>query len=115
MKNDAHCRKDKYCDFKVELENPKVQVEVCIRCGKRVIYHKGKGGRIDNAKYLRDHVRHFAQPTGKTRRVFEEVYGRKVYLETLKMLKKRGKKQESQKGKYIKKTGWVDSKTKKAL
>ena len=114
MKNDSRCRKDKYCDFNVLLENAKVQVEVCVRCGKKVIYHKGAGGRVDNPKYLRDHVRHFAQPFGKTRRVFEEIYGRKVYLETLKMLQRKNKKREPA-GKYIRKTGWVDPKTKKTL
>jgi hypothetical protein len=77
MKDDSRCKKRKYCDFKVELSNDEAQVERCIFCGKKVIYKKESiTGRIDNKKYLRDHIRHTAQPFGKTKKIFKEVYGK---------------------------------------
>ena len=96
MKDDSHCRKAKYCDFVVTISNDEVQVEVCQFCGKKVGYWKEKGtGRIDNAKYLRDHVRHFCQPFGPTRKIFEEIYGRNVSDEFIKELSKKRKERKT--------------------
>lgn len=116
MKNDSHCSKKKYCDFEVIVSNGEIQVERCSFCGKKVRYHKDRQGRIDNQKYLRDHIRHTAQPFGATRKIFEEIYGRKRYLETLAMLKNH-KRTERREGpsKYVKRTGWVDTKTKRPI
>lgn len=51
-------------------------VEDCQNCGKRVIYNKDKvTGRIDNEKYLRDHLRDFLQPRGETRDLYALIYG----------------------------------------
>ena len=75
MKNDSQCRKNIYCQFEVVLSNKEVQVERCVNCGKKVIYNKGKNGRVDNAKYLQDHIRDTVQPYGKTAKLFRQFYG----------------------------------------
>lgn len=71
----ARCTKVKFCDFTAIFEDDRAKVEQCIYCGRKEIYRK-VGGRTDNVRYLRMHVRNFCQPHGPTRRVFEEVYGR---------------------------------------
>ena len=84
--------KCKYCDFLQILDNHEVVVEICKECGRKIIYNK-RDGRIDNAKYLKDHIRQFAQPFGRTRKVFEELYGKvgvKIAMEYLR--KKQSKK-----------------------
>lgn len=75
MKNESTCKKRTYCSFKPILLAPDAQVEVCVFCGKKVIYNI-RGGRIDNAKYARDHIRDFAQPFGRTAKIFREIYGK---------------------------------------
>jgi predicted RNA-binding Zn-ribbon protein involved in translation (DUF1610 family) len=87
---DSACRKAILCSFKVIGDYQDAQVEICIHCGKKLIYQreitefavdeKGKpiikrGSRVDNAKYLRDHKRDFVQPHGKTRNLFLKLYG----------------------------------------
>lgn len=64
-----------YCDFAVNLDSETVQIETCKFCHRSVRYNK-KGGKVDNARYLRDHVRDFCQRTGPTALVYEEIYGR---------------------------------------
>lgn len=115
MTDDSICPKEKWCDFEVILSNEEVQIERCSFCGKKVVYRKHEKGRIDNTKYLRDHIRHTAQPFGKTREIFIKVYGAKKYKETLELLAKRKAKQSREKipHQYVKKVGWVDPKTKK--
>lgn len=71
----ARCKKNKYCDFTCIIEDARAKVEVCIYCGRKEIYRK-VGGRTDNVRYLKMHVRNFAQPIGATRKVFEEIYGK---------------------------------------
>ena len=71
----ARCKKVRYCDFTCTFEDAGGKVEVCIHCGRKVIYLK-KNGRTDNIKYLKMHVRNFAQPYGATRKIFEEIYGK---------------------------------------
>lgn len=71
MTDDSRCPRVKYCDFLVLVDAEDAQVEVCKACGKKVIYNK-RDGRIDNAKYLRDHYRDFMQRSNPE---FEATYG----------------------------------------
>lgn len=75
MTDDSICPKEKYCQFEIVLDNREIRKEVCTFCGKRVFYNKIEGERIDNRKYLRDHVRDFCQPHGATAHVYREIYG----------------------------------------
>lgn len=88
MKDESRCKKNWLCDFKILESNDTVQVEVCLFCGKKVIYNKAEKERIDNAKYLRDHRRDFVQATGSTAKDFERIYGRKKWKEALKNFEK---------------------------
>lgn len=70
----------KYCDYETVLKNEEAVKEVCRFCADMKIYKK-KDGKIDNQKYLTDHIRDFAQPFGNTRDIFLEVYGAKAAYE----------------------------------
>lgn len=95
MRDDSHCKKRVLCGFEVILSNAEAQVEVCQFCGKKVVYHKEPGtGRIDNAKYLRDHIRDTVQPFGRTRRLFLEIYGESPTREFADSLRGRKSKAE---------------------
>ena len=94
--DDSKCRKNILCDFEVSRDLPDAQVEICIRCNKKVIYKKDKRGRIDNKKYLRDHIRHTIQPWGKTRKLFLQIYGEKWLREVESKLKGKKSKEEIQ-------------------
>jgi hypothetical protein len=50
--------------------------EICIRCGKKMKWNKDGYGRINNKDYLDYHIRDFAQPYGRTRKVYEMIYGK---------------------------------------
>lgn len=52
--------------------------EICVECKKILSTPKGKTGRIDNKKYLKEHVRDTAQPTGRTKHIFEKYYGKEA-------------------------------------
>jgi hypothetical protein len=71
----ARCSKARYCDFTLVHEDAGAKVECCIYCGRKEIYRK-VNGRTDNIKYLKMHIRNFAQPYGASRKVFEEIYGK---------------------------------------
>ena len=75
MYDDSHCPKGFYCEFEVSRSLPDVQIEVCVRCSKKVIYRKDGKGRVEKGKYLRDHIRDTVQPFGKTRKLFLKIYG----------------------------------------
>jgi hypothetical protein len=75
MKNDSACRKSVLCRFEKSRDLPDALIEVCVNCGKKVIYNK-RDGNVDDAKYLRDHLRDFAQPFGRTAKIFERIYGK---------------------------------------
>ena len=94
MKDDSRCPKNIYCDFERTISNTEVQVEVCKNCGKKVAYPKDSKGRVEKAKYLRDHVRDTVQPFGRTRKLFLKIYGE----EPVKKLYERfsGKKSKAQ-------------------
>ena len=68
------CRFGQPHDFATLADRPGYKVERCRICRARRRWNKGFGGRIDNVRYLRDHVRSFAQEYGSTRRVFYKVY-----------------------------------------
>lgn len=56
-------------------ETSKVKCEVCVLCGKRFRWNKiGRNQRVDNDEYLRAHIRNFAQPGGRTNRVYNQIY-----------------------------------------
>lgn len=50
-------------------------VEYCHLCHERFVSHKGFGGKMNNREYLRLHRREFAQPTGRTSKLFRKLYG----------------------------------------
>lgn len=77
MKDDSLCPKSFLCAFEESRNLPDAVVEICVRCGKKVIYNKGKNGRIDNKKYLRDHRRDFIQPYGEDKKLFIKLWGYK--------------------------------------
>ena len=74
MRDDSRCQKNIYCQFDVVLSNDEVQVERCRNCGKKIIYNK-INGKVDSAKYLRDHIRDTVQPVGRTAKLFRQFYG----------------------------------------
>ena len=55
-------------------ENRDGIVEVCKTCGKRLITKKDRQGKIDNIVYGREHIADIAQPTGRTAKIFKQVY-----------------------------------------
>lgn len=65
----------KYHSFTVIQSDKDRQVERCKQCGYTKSYNK-VNDRVNNVEYLKDHVKDFAQPTGPTANVFEEVYGK---------------------------------------
>lgn len=96
MKDDSKCPKKTYCQFEVSRSLPRVQIEVCVNCGKKVVYNKDPRGRVDKSKYLRDHIRDTVQPYGKTERLFFEIYGEKIFLEFQRKIAKKKTKAEIQ-------------------
>jgi hypothetical protein len=59
-----------FCDFKTQVW------EICVLCGDKVKWNKNPyTGRINNKGYLEAHIREFAQPYGRTGKVFEMLYG----------------------------------------
>ena len=63
-----------YCSYTTVENTPDFQVEVCTECKKKQVYKK-INDRVDNKKYLEDHVRDFAQPGGRTDNIFKQYYG----------------------------------------
>ena len=52
------------------------KLEICIECKHKNSFKKDpKTGRIDNKKYLKEHARDTAQPTGRTSKIFGKYYG----------------------------------------
>jgi len=86
-------RKNILCDFRPSRNLPDALIEVCVKCGKKVVYNKVKG-KTDNRKYLRDHIRDTVQPFGKNAELFEKIYGHKGIIEFYKNSpQKKSKKQ----------------------
>ena len=68
------CRWGQVHDFFTIKDTKTYKVEKCKICNIRKKYNKGYRMRIDNAQYVKDHVRNFAQETGPTKRVFYKIY-----------------------------------------
>jgi uncharacterized protein with PIN domain len=65
-----------YCDFRVINDNEDGVLSMCIECKKKLVTKKDKvNGRIDNKKYLEANKRSYAQPGGRTGKIFEKYYG----------------------------------------
>ena len=71
----SKCKKSKFCAFNVIQDDAGATLEQCTYCGRKVSYRK-VNGRIDNRKYLSEHVRDFAQRHGPTSKIFEQIYGK---------------------------------------
>lgn len=68
------CRWGQPHDMVRLAENPQQIWERCKICNKTFRWNKGYKGRLDNAAYLKAHVRVFAQRIGATKRVFYKLY-----------------------------------------
>lgn len=67
-----NCEVGRYHDFKVLVEGPPVQREVCRHCKTVKEYKFTEDGRlVDDEQYFKDHIRAFAQPNMK---VFHDIY-----------------------------------------
>jgi len=75
IKNRWKCKKGFMCDFKVIGDYPDAQVEVCINCGKKLIYNRVRG-KIDEVQYLEDHKRDFVQRSTNPK-LYKRIYGNK--------------------------------------
>ena len=62
-------------NFKVIKEDSQGIREICVECKFVLKTPKGKTGRIDNRKYLKEHQRDTAQPFGRTSKIFNKYYG----------------------------------------
>lgn len=79
-------------DLEVLHDFSDVQIEICNICGKKFRYKKDSQGRVDNKRYLKDHIRHFAQPYGATKKIFFMLHGDKPSINN----KDNAKKESSQ-------------------
>ncbi len=68
------CRWGQPHDLKRLGENPHQIWERCVLCNKNFHWNKGYRGRLENAEYLRAHVRQYAQNFGSTKRVYMKLY-----------------------------------------
>lgn len=68
------CRYGLPHDLKIIWENPQQKIEVCQICNAKFRWNKGYKGRTDNQRYLKAHIRNFAQKFGTTKRVYNQVY-----------------------------------------
>ena len=71
---DYGCRSMMPHDLKPVNENSRVKVEICTRCGKKLRFKKHYKGRTDNRAYLEAHQRTFAQPNGRTKRLYMKIH-----------------------------------------
>lgn len=83
----SRCGSGSWCKFEVVGDYPDAKVEVCSLCSRRVIYNKVNGD-VDPKQYLNDHIRDFCQPLGRTRYIYEEIYGHEhAYKRRMEMTK----------------------------
>ena len=68
------CRFGQPHDLQKLGETPHQTWERCKICGVTKSWNKGYKGRVENAEYLKAHVRQYAQEFGSTRRVFMKLY-----------------------------------------
>ena len=95
--DESKCRKNFLCDFQLSRDTPDALIEICRFCSKKVIYGK-VGGKIDNKKFLRDHIRATVQPFGKTHKLFEKIYGMETMRKLYKELGNKKSKAQVQRG-----------------
>jgi len=55
-------------------QNQQTLWERCKICNRTFRWGKGYRGRIENAEYLKAHVRQYAQDFGSTKRVYMKIY-----------------------------------------
>lgn len=55
-------------------DNPQQKWDKCKICGKTFRWNKGYKGRINNAEYLKAHIRQFAQSFGATKETYMKLY-----------------------------------------
>lgn len=68
------CRYGLPHDMKNVHETKRVIWEVCQICNKKYRWNKSHKGRINNTKYLKVHLRNYAQKFGATKRVYHKIY-----------------------------------------
>jgi predicted Rdx family selenoprotein len=61
-------------DFQIINEDNDGILEICVECKKKVLNRKDKNGRVNNKKYLKEHIRDTAQPNGRTAKIFNKYY-----------------------------------------
>lgn len=72
---DLGCRFSGYPhDLIFIYENNQYKFELCKICSKKFKWAKSYKGRIQNAEYVKAHVRNFAQSWGATKRIYNTVY-----------------------------------------
>lgn len=93
--DESKCEKGILCDFEKSRDLHDALIEICKLCGKKVVYYK-RDGRINEAKYLRDHRRDVLQPTD---RLFWKIYpeARKNIKSVEKMMEKFVEREERKK------------------
>ena len=62
-------------NFKSISDTPSGLREICVECKFILKTPKGEKGRIDNKKFLKEHIRDTAQPFGRTSKIFNKYYG----------------------------------------
>ena len=70
------CKGDEPHKFEILAEDTRRIAEQCTRCGEKKTYNKAETGRTANLEYAKDHIREFAQPGGRTGKLFEQLYGK---------------------------------------
>lgn len=73
MQGDSACKKNILCAFEISRNLPDAQIEICVNCGKKVVYPK-IDGEVDPHKYARDHLRDTLQPYGSTYELYRKIY-----------------------------------------
>lgn len=73
-RNKCKENKTRLCHFIPFYEDKKDQAEFCEHCDKKVGY-RIVDGRVDNARYLIDHIRDHVQPYGRNHSLFVSIYG----------------------------------------
>lgn len=68
------CRSRMPHDFSPLFESDRVKIEVCRICNTKVRFKKYYKGRTDNRAYLEAKARVFAQPRGRTKRLYYKLH-----------------------------------------
>lgn len=68
--------KNHHCKFQIVSDTVDGVKEVCMECKRVLVSKKDSHGRIDTKKWLLEHVRDTAQPSGRTKNIFNKYYGK---------------------------------------